>query len=197
MKFSFIIFLIFITSITYSQRKLNLEITFKNGKVIQGDFNVSIKKIEDAKTKKEYNYDSITTMIIDKKNPRLDAYIINIKKNVNSKKILQGIGYIIHQNKHLELYQVAFHIKDSYQSNISREFRKGSELYIKRKNESYAFNIGFIDGKGWHKIKKRVITFFKDCPKIVKYIKQGKLDVKETIKLIDFYNEYCYSNIKN
>ena len=66
-----------------------------------------------------------------------------------------------------------------------------TEIFIKRKNSKYTYNIGCIDGVGCNTIKKRLYNFFSDCPSLLQMIKKNQIKETNLIKIIDYYHKSC------
>ena len=84
-----------------------------------------------------------------------------------------------------------FGLKLKNKFNFPKTYNNRYEVFIKRKNENYTYNIGCIDGIGCKKIKKRLKDFFNDCPSLIRMIKRNKIKKRAIIKIIDYYNESC------
>jgi hypothetical protein len=191
MKKLIILIIILFNLQSYSQLKVNIK--FKNSEVIRTIVKQIGEELISLKTGETYNLNEINEIKIFEKNLIKHYFILDVKAYKNSKRVQKGLGQKIYSNGEIELFRINFilNLKTVDFSYIPKTFDNKYEVFIKRKNENYTYNIGCIDGIGCEKIKKRLKDFFNDCPSLIRMIKRNKIKKRAIIKIIDYYNESC------
>jgi hypothetical protein len=190
MKKIIIIILILFSLQSYSQLKVNIK--FKDNKEINDSIKQGAEKLISLKTGKIHNLNDINEIKIFEGNRMKHYFILDVKSYKNSKRVQKGLGSKVYSNGEIELFHISFgsNNKNRLKSQI-KTYDSGIEVFIKRKNKKYTYNIGCIDGIGCKKIKKRLKDFFSDCPNLIRMIKKNKINTRDIIKIIDYYNESC------
>jgi hypothetical protein len=189
MKKIIILILILLNLQTYSQLKVNIKL--KNNKGIRTTVKQIGEKLISLKTGKIYILNEIKEIKIFEQNLVKHFFILDVKSYKNSKRIQKGLGQKVYSNGEIELFRIRFNSNLKREFNFPKTFNNRYEVFIKRKNEDYAYNIGCIDGVGCKKIKKRLKDFFNDCPSLIRMIKKNKINKRDIIKIIGYYKESC------
>lgn len=186
-----IILLIFLLSSLFSSAQVRVSLKLKNNLEIKD----SIKQIGEIlislKTDKKYKLNDVSEIKIYEKKRSKHYYILDVKSHKRSKQVQKGLGTKVFSNRNIELYFISFgfNIKNI---NYQRKFYdSNTEVFIKRKNSKYTFNIGCIDGVGCKNIKKRIYDFFSDCPSLIEKVKKNQINERNIKKIIDYYIESC------
>jgi hypothetical protein len=143
------------------------------------------------KTDKKYKLNDVSEIKIYEKKKSKHYYILDVKSHKRSKQVQKGLGTKVFSNRNIELYFISFgfNIKNI---NYQRKFYdSNTEVFIKRKNSKYTYNIGCIDGVGCKNIKKRIYDFFSDCPSLIEKVKKNQINERNIKKIIDYYIESC------
>lgn len=189
MKKITILMLLFVSVLSYSQLKVSIK--FKDNTEINDSIKQVGEKLISLKTGKTYTLNTINDIKIFEGNTVKHYFILDVKLYKNSKQVQKGIGLIIYSNGEITLYRILFGLKLKNKFNFPKTYNNRYEVFIKRKNKKYTYNIGCIDGTGCIKIKKRLKDFFNDCPNLVQMIKKNKINKREIIKIVDYYNDLC------
>ena len=186
-----IILLIFLLSSLFSSAQVKVSLKLKNNLEIKD----SIKQIGEIlislKTDKKYKLNDVSEIKIYEKKKSKHYYILDVKSHKRSKQVQKGLGTKVFSNRNIELYFISFgfNIKNiNYQRKI---YNSNTEVFIKRKNSKYTYNIGCIDGVGCKNIKKRIYDFFSDCPSLIEKVKKNQINERNIEKIIDYYIESC------
>jgi len=186
-----IILLIFLLSSLFSSAQVRVSLKLKNNHEIKD----SIKQIGEIlislKTDKKYKLNDVSEIKIYEKKKSKHYYILDVKSHKRSKQVQKGLGTKVFSNRNIELYFISFgfNIKNI---NYQRKFYdSNTEVFIKRKNSKYTYNIGCIDGVGCKNIKKRIYDFFSDCPSLIEKVKKNQINERNIKKIIDYYIESC------
>ena len=186
-----IILLIFLLSSLFSSAQVRVSLKLKNNLEIKD----SIKQIGEIlislKTDKKYKLNDVSEIKIYEKKKSKHYYILDVKSHKRSKQVQKGLGTKVFSNRNIELYFISFgfNIKNiNYQRKI---YNSNTEVFIKRKNSKYTYNIGCIDGVGCKNIKKRIYDFFSDCPSLIEKVKKNQINERNIEKIIDYYIESC------
>jgi len=185
-----ILLLLFFNLYSYSQ--INVIIKFKDNREITDLVKSKGKKLISLKNKNKYNYDDISEIkVINEKTITDHFYIVDTKLYSSSRKKQKGLAYKVYSKGEIELFHIRFSLELDKNYNFPKYYNPEFETFIKRKNGRYAYNIGCIDGVGCVKIKERLKDFFNDCPNLIQMINENKINEREIIKIIDYYNESC------
>ena len=186
-----IILLIFLLSSLFYSAQVRVSLKLKNNLEIKD----SIKQIGEIlislKTDKKYKLNDVSEIKIYEKKKSKHYYILDVKSHKRSKQVQKGLGTKVFSNRNIELYFISFgfNIKNI---NYQRKFYdSNTEVFIKRKNSKYTYNIGCIDGVGCKNIKKRIYDFFSDCPSLIEKVKKNQINERNIKKIIDYYIESC------
>ena len=186
-----IILLIFLLSSLFSSAQVRVSLKLKNNLEIKD----SIKQIGEIlislKTDKKYKLNDVSEIKIYEKKKSKHYYILDVKSHKRSKQVQKGLGTKVFSNRNIELFFISFgfNIKNiNYQRKI---YNSNTEVFIKRKNSKYTYNIGCIDGVGCKNIKKRIYDFFSDCPSLIEKVKKNQINERNIKKIIDYYIESC------
>ena len=186
-----IILLIFLLSSLFSSAQVRVSLKLKNNLEIKD----SIKQIGEIlislKTDKKYKLNDVSEIKIYEKKKSKHYYILDVKSHKRSKQVQKGLGTKVFSNRNIELFFISFgfNIKNI---NYQRKFYdSNTEVFIKRKNSKYTYNIGCIDGVGCKNIKKRIYDFFSDCPSLIEKVKKNQINERNIEKIIDYYIESC------
>lgn len=63
--------------------------------------------------------------------------------------------------------------------------------YARKIGGQFAYNIGFIDGYGWYKTRRRLKEFFNDCPNLLNEMDRRKISEENTLEVLALYTELC------
>lgn len=165
----------------YSQQAT---ILFADGTEKVGDYTVKLSSfninpfIKDRKTKEKYKPEEISILKTTKNGVTTVYYSIETKETVDDNKTTRRLGTIIYENGKVKLFSVInSFVKD--------------EIYILRKTETVAFNIGYIYGADARPFNRRISEYFTDCPELVTKVKKNEFNNNDVIKIAQFYDENC------
>jgi len=184
-----LIFLLF-NFLSYSQ--VRVAIKLKNNEEIKDSVKQIGEKLISLKTDKKYKLNNVNEITVFNKNSMKHYYILDVKLDKNAKGVQKGLGTKVYSKGDIELYLILFdfNIKNKHQFH-RKTYNSKTEIFIKRKNSRYTYNIGCVDGVGCNTIKKRLYNFFSDCPSLLQMIKKNELKETNLIKIIDYYHESC------
>lgn len=188
-KIMILLFTVLIMNNSYSQ-KIDALIKFKDGKELRGIFKSSGNQLKSLKNKKKYDIDSMKEIIYFNAKDTIKYNIVDTKIYTTSKRSKRRLLRKVYEGKKLILY------------TITNEYQYGGIVgmtsygtfegaYIQRKNEDFAFDMGYLYGVQFKGIKKRVKKFFQDCPELVRKVKKNEINKNETMKMVLFYEEKC------
>ena len=186
-----IILLIFLLSSLFSSAQVRVSLKLKNNLEIKDSIKQIGEKLISLKTDKKYKLNDVSEIKIYEKKKSKHYYILDVKSHKRSKQVQKGLGTKVFSNRNIELYFISFgfNIKNiNYQRKI---YNSNTEVFIKRKNSKYTYNIGCIDGVGCKNIKKRIYDFFSDCPSLIEKVKKNQINERNIKKIIDYYIESC------
>ena len=185
----FLIFLLF-NFLSYSQ--VRVAIKLKNNEEIKDSVKQIGERLISLKTNKKYKLNDVNEITVFNKNSMKHYYILDVKLDKNAKQIQKGLGTKVYSKGDVELYLILFDFNIKNKHYFQRKiYNSKTEIFIKRKNSRYTYNIGCIDGLGCKTIKKRLYSFFSDCPSLLQMIKKNELKETNLIKIIDYYHESC------
>ena len=200
MKKILLLIALFSTLLSFSQNPYESgTLTFRDGNILEGDLKIlldnrTIKFRNSERKKKEYNYTEIEELKIVK------DYVTEIYKY----KIIVGMRpkllRVIKETKgKLNLYAIDFYVASEFNKTGSpiddfkgyeEHFR---EYYVSKGNEDIVIKLGSdrnIFGSQF--FKKTAMKYFKDCPTLIKKIKNKEFNRQNDIKnIVEFYNENC------
>ena len=188
-KIMLLLFTVLIMNTSYSQ-KIDVFIKFKDGKELRGIFKPSGNQLESLKNKKKYEIDNMKEIIYFSAKDTIKYNVVDTKIYTTSKRSERKLLRKVYEGKKLILYAIT----NDYQSGGivgMNSYVTFEGVYIQRKNEDFAFDMGYIYGVQYKGIKKRVKNFFKDCPELVRKVKKNEINKNETMKMVLFYEEKC------
>ena len=176
---------------TFSQDKVIIE--FKEGKKITYVIDSIKLPLTSLKNFIDYNSDSIVKVSLLDNKKLNHFYFLKVKTGVNFNKKHKGVGSKIYTSGNIDVFYIYFSNNSSksifelnhYEPNPKRD------IFIKRKNENFAYSIGCMDGIGCLGFKQRLKKFFHDCPTLIKEIRKKRIGYMQTIKIVDLYNSLC------
>lgn len=185
----FLIFLLF-NFLSYSQ--VRVAIKLKNNEEIKDSVKQIGERLISLKTNKKYKLNDVNEITVFNKNSMKYYNILDVKLDKNAKRVQKGLGTKVYSKGDVELYLILFDFNIKNKHYFQRKiYNSKTEIFIKRKNSRYTYNIGCIDGLGCKTIKKRLYSFFSDCPSLLQMIKKNELKERDLIKIIDYYHESC------
>jgi hypothetical protein len=134
--------------------------------------------IKDLKTKEKYKPEEISSFTTTEYGVTTVYYYIEVKETIDDKKTTRRLGTLIYENEKVKLFSV---------SNAM----VADEIYILRKTDAVAFNIGYIYGADARPFKRRISEYFTDCPELVTKVKNNEFHNSDGIKIAQFYDENC------
>lgn len=181
----------------FGQVKMNLKL--KNGSLKSGIYKIkgntlgwaTKTKIISKNTNEKYNLKDIQSLVIYVNNDSIKYEVIRVKKYSDSKKTELKLGQVGLKGNRVELFYVSEYV---YQGGaVSNITTVGSynEVYLQKKNDPFAYNMGYIYGAGQRGIKKRAREFFKDCPLLIEKVNKNEIPKKETMEIALFYENNC------
>ncbi len=188
-KLSLIIFLITISHNVFSQMKMR--ILFKDGSEKIDDYKYKGNELLSVSDKKKYHIDDIRELYYYTKEDTLHYYVIDTKKYITSKNSNKRFAQKKFNGKNIELYYVHFNWTTLHPNSTVSFNNYYDEAFVKRKDEEYAYNMGYIYGAAQKGIKKRVEAYFTDCPELIDRVKRNEIERKDTMEIVRYYDEYC------
>ena len=188
MKKIILLNLLFFSSLL-SFAQVSVTIKLKNNQEIKDSVKQIGIELISLKTDKKYNLNEISDIKVFNKKKTKHYYILDVKSHKNSKRVQKGLGTKVYSNGNIELYFISFSY--NIKNNQRIIYNSNTEIFIKRKNSKYTYNIGCIDGAGCKNIKKRLYDFFSDCPSLIERIKKNQIKERNIKKIIDYYVESC------
>jgi len=190
MKSILILIFFLFNFLSYSQ--VRVVIKLKNNEEIKDSVKQIGEKLISLKTNKKYKLNNVNEVTVFNKNSMKHYYILDVKLDKNAKGVQKGLGTKVYSKGDIELYLVLFDFNIKNKRYFHRKtYNSKTEIFIKRKNSKYTYNIGCIDGVGCNTIKKRLYNFFSDCPSLLQMIKKSQIKETNLIKIIDYYHESC------
>ena len=187
-----ILFLIFFLFNFLSYSQVRVAIKLKNNEEIKDSVKQIGERLISLKTNKKYKLNDVNEITVFNKNSMKHYYILDVKLDKNAKQIQKGLGTKVYSKGDVELYLILFDFNIKNKHYFQRKiYNSKTEIFIKRKNSIYTYNIGCIDGLVCKTIKKRLYSFFSDCPSLLQMIKKNELKETNLIKIIDYYHESC------
>jgi hypothetical protein len=190
MKKKIVLLLIaFIANNFYSQN-IDALIKFKDGKELRGIFKSSGNKLKAIEDKKTYHINDMKEIIYFNLKDTIKYHLVDTKNYTTSKNSKRRLLRKVYEGKKLTLYAITH----SYQSGGTvgmTTYGTFEGAYIQRKNENFAFDMGFLYGVQYKGIKKRVKKFFSDCPELVRKVKKNEIDKNDTMKMVLYYEGKC------
>ncbi len=174
---------------SFSQVRVTIKL--KNNQEIKDSVKQIGEKLISLKTDEKYKLNDVSDIKVFNKKKIKHYYILDVKSYKNSKRIQKGLGTKVYSKGTIELYFILFgsNIKNNFDQR--KIYNSKTEVFIKRKNSKYTYNIGCIDGVGCKNIKKRLYNFFNDCPSLLERIKKNQIKERNIKKIIDYYVESC------
>ena len=190
MKSILILIFFLFNFLSYSQ--VRVVIKLKNNEEIKDSVKQIGEKLISLKTNKKYKLNNVNEVTVFNKNSMKHYYILDVKLDKNAKGVQKGLGTKVHSKGDIELYLILFDFNIKNKHYFQRKtYNSKTEIFIKRKNGRYTYKIGCIDAVGCNTIKKRLYSFFSDCPSLLQMIKKNELKETNLIKIIDYYHESC------
>lgn len=175
---------------TLKNKKSFFKVTLTNGVVIEDDFKIRNSHLISKSTQKKIPYDSIFKYKYYGYGSPKEYYMIHMKKFKEMKNSKIAAGFRVYHGKKVDLFHAIFHSGLTPERSIDK-YTQGVEVFVKRKDEIYAYSIGFMDGYGNYKTKKRLKDFFGDCPELIKKIENNEINELDTVRIVDFYENKC------
>lgn len=183
---NYFLFILFICFYGFSQDQ-EATIFFKDGDSIQGFAMIKNEKIKFRISLDEkpdtWDYESVS---------KVEFYGFNIIKTyvyMKPNKYEKHRLFELLVNGEISLYLEGFSIliNNSTNNKIPSEVTKEYN-YVKRKTDEYPTCINCYPLESW---KKKTLAFFKDCPNLIKKIKNNELREIHLVDIVYFYNDYC------
>lgn len=198
-----VFFIVFLFSFYSQAQKIKAEIYLINGDTLSGYTNNLQWDYIKFRTGKKGRFKSYgPNEIIGAKtyttNGIIQYKIIGFKKNVKREKIKYRLAQVImvgkvNYYKHSYVYgaENAIATGGGINTNPHAGFRQ-SEYFVKRKDEKLATYLStggqVIFAKNF---KEAVLTYFKDCPKLISKIKNNTTKKRNISEIVEFYNISC------
>lgn len=138
----------------------------------------------DKEGKKEYHH-----IYVKKKKKVIELFAKLISKGeinhyIYSRNIRADFTINKHLNKENDFFNFPRNNNTDYESSV---------FYLKKKKDKYTTYISDVDYSifGEKIFRKNAISFFRDCPKLVKGIKAKEFKKSDIIEIIEFYNTAC------
>lgn len=176
-----------------------MKITLNNGEIKSGIYNIknmilnfpSKTKIISIKGREKYKLDEIKNIMMYTETDSIYFEVILTKKYFDSKKLIKKLGQVGLIGNKINLYYVSEVLYQGGAVEIYTTVDSYNEKYLKKGNDSVAYNMGYIYGAGQRGIKKRVRDYFTDCPILIEKINNNEIPKNETMKIALFYEENC------
>lgn len=187
----------FFTTIIFGQTKM--KITLSNGDEKHGEYWLKMDhlgfpvkpKLISLNTNEKYKLDKIKNVVMYNDKDSTLFKVIETKKYLNSKKIVKKLGRIDYIGDSIRLYNVYELLYQGGAIGLVTTVDSYGEKYVQRKNDSIAYNMGFIYGAGQRGVKKRVRDYFIDCPELIEKVNNNEIPKRDTKKIVLFYEENC------
>lgn len=188
----------FVLNVVLAQEKMIL--TLKNGEKKEGVYKIKLPqyglsafKIVGHKNREKYGLKDIDKVLIIKDSNKYWFEVIDTKKYVDSKKSKLKFGQVIYKGKHISVFET---VETIYSGSVGGGFIVQSNSnyqnsYAKKTNDTYAFNIGYIYGAAQKGIKKRIRSYFSECPSLVSAVENKLIDKKDVKSIVLFYENNC------
>lgn len=193
MKLKCLILLSFTITSLYTNAQKQATFIMKDGREISDKVFVVEDSLVSLRTEEKYSFNDINELeIIRSKKKRERFFIVDTKRFKDETRVTKGLGNRIYDSKYLEIYVASFAFNLDYRTKFDYDrLKDGTEVFIKRKNEPFAYNVACIDGFGCKAIVERLAAFFYDCPELVTKIKKREINKMDIIKIADYYNLNC------
>lgn len=176
-----------------------MTITFKDGTQKTGTYSIrqatfsnssSSVKLVSKEPKEKIPLEDFESVTVYTEKEELHYFVIDVKKNFNDKKTEKKLGLLVYSGPKIKMYHVSETIHSGGSFGVS--FSSGSyNTYLKKTNDSTAYNMGYIYGAGARGIKKRVRDYFTDCPALIEKVDKDIIDKDKTMDMVKFYENNC------
>ena len=178
-------------------------ITLKDGTQKEGFYSIkpakyaiSAFKIKGYKNKERYGLKDIKRVVVLKDGASYQFETVNTKKYTDSKTTKLKFGQVVYRGEKITLYET---VETIYSGSAGGGFMVQSSTnyqnsYAKKKNDDYAYNVGYIYGVAQKGIKKRLRAYFAECEKLVAKVDNDEIDKKNIKDIILFYENNCATN---
>jgi hypothetical protein len=140
-----ILFLIFFLFNFLSYSQVRVAIKLKNNEEIKDSVKQIGERLISLKTNKKYKLNDVNEITVFNKNSMKHYYILDVKLDKNAKQIQKGLGTKVYSKGDVELYLILFDFNIKNKHYFQRKiYNSKTEIFIKRKNSRYTYNIGFI-----------------------------------------------------
>lgn len=173
---------------SFSQYKL--KIIFKDGTEKTDTYKAKGWKLTSLTTDEKFHLNDMKEITYYKDDKSFKYYVIDTKTYVKSKRSKIRLARKAYEGKNIELYYVYFRWTDGHGTG-SFSVNAYDEAFVKKKDEPYAYNMGYIYGLMYEGIKKRVRVYFKDCPELIQKVNKNKIKKKNTLEMVTFYDQHC------
>ena len=176
-----------------------MKITLNNGEVKSGIYKIKDNtlgwatktKIISKQSKKKYDLKEFKSLMMYIENDSIPYEVIKVKKYADSKETSLKLGQVGLKAKAIELFYVSEYLyQGGAVSNITT-VSSYANIYLRKKNQAIAFNMGYIYGAAQRGIKKRARDFFSDCPVLIEKIENNEIPKMETMQIALFYENNC------
>tara|TARA_B110000037_G_C16800418_1_gene375289 strand:- start:27 stop:560 length:534 start_codon:yes stop_codon:yes gene_type:complete len=173
---------------SYSQYQLKIK--FNNGAEKIDNYKAKGWNLTSLTTGKKYHLNEMKEVTYYSENDSIHYYVIDTKTYLKSKKSRKNLARKKFEGKNIELYYVYFNWTQNHTNGVMSN-NSYDEAFVKKKNEKFAYNIGYIYGAGYKGIKKRVRKYFSDCPDLINKVNKNKIKKKNTLGIVEYYNKNC------
>jgi len=179
-----------------------MKIILTNGEVKEGNFYLDqkvmgfVKKpvLKSKETKEKYKLEQVEGALVYSDDGKPDTYkVVWVRKYLDSKKTRRKFGRLIFAGNRINLYEVSevIYTGSGFGIHVQGEY---GQYYAMKASDTIAYNVGYIYGAGQKGIKKRVRSYFKDCPSLVQKVVDKSIPKEETFAIIEYYENNCASS---
>ena len=182
-----------------SNAQTKMTITFNDGTQKTGMYTIkskpfsgstSLSMLVSTKPKEKIKLDDFKSVIVYEDTIKIIYEVIDVKTNFKSKKTEKKLGELSYSGPLINMYFVKEKLfSEGYNGKILD--MDIFHTYIKRKNDSIAYNMGSVVKSGAPSLKNRIKDYFTDCPKLVEMVELEFIDKYKTKLLIDYYEQKC------
>lgn len=173
---------------TYSQKKM--KIVFADGTEKTGDYRIKLPMfsripiVVSHETNEKYKLDQMQNVTLYDGTAELYYEIIDAKDNMDDAKTEKVLGLLIYNGPKAKL----FGVEEAVNSATVAPYQ---EIYIRKKDDKIAYNIGYIYGVDARSAKKRLRDYFADCPSLVEQINNNEINKEKSIEITKYYETNC------
>lgn len=184
----FTLILFFTGTSVYGQWKMKLY--FKDGTEKTDMLYIKKENFRKKGSREKISFDKVDSFDVFEEEGKIHYKVFNARKYSHTKRIIKKYGRVGYNGDRIEVIYVMVGAWSSGAAGMSTSHYY-NEAYVKRKDDSIAYNMGYIFGAGQKGIKSRVRAYFKDCPALIEKVEDNEIKKQDTEAIARFYDTKC------